>query len=87
MTVFPQPKAPGMAQSHQELRRKGHQEHTEAGGGGGGWWFSNSVVAWDEAMEEGEEWSGGAGRWVGNRLGIGSLDLRKKMILTCVRHV
>ena len=46
-----------------------------------------SVVAWDEAMEEGEEWSGGAGRWVGNRLGIGSLDLRKKMILTCVRHV
>jgi hypothetical protein len=25
--------------------------------------------------------------WVGKELGIGSFDLRKKMILTCVRHV
>ena len=41
MTVFPRPKAPSMAQSHQELRGKGHQEHIEVGGGGGGRQISN----------------------------------------------
>jgi|UniRef100_A0A2N9ID14 hypothetical protein len=49
--------------SFQELKGKWHQELDEAGGGGGGWHSPTSVAARDEAMDEGEEWSGG-GVWV-----------------------